>query len=135
MLFITAFAVACAMVSNPSGFGADAVYVFHILAACTSLIVARYTAGSVHAYSLAFGVFGLATPIMSACPYSLQQWIYENVTHDGPDTLPVGNGWEIGPHRIIATWFDLLIAMFAASLTSSFIRSVPDRQVSERGEP
>ncbi|QDV42029.1 hypothetical protein Enr13x_18720 [Stieleria neptunia] len=138
LLFVTAFAIAFAMVSNPSGFGADAVYVFHVLAAATALVIARYTKGSIHAYALTFGVFGFATHFMHACPYDLQQWIYENITYDGPDTLPMGNGWEMGPHRIIATWFDLLIALFAASLASSIIRGFENddaETATQQGEP
>ena len=121
------------MVSNASGFGADAVYVFHVLAAASAFIVARYTTGSIHAYALTFGVFGFATHFMHACPYDLQQWIYENVTYDGPDSLPTGNGWDMKPTRIISTWFDLLIAMFAASLVSSIIRASEDQKRRENG--
>ena len=123
------------MISDPDGYGADAIYTFHILAACASLVVARYTTGGIHAYALAFRIFGIVTPFMNACPDSLEWWLYENVTHDGPETLPVGNGWEFGPHRIISTWFDLLVAMFAGSLTSSIVRGfTPSNAVDSSGK-
>ena len=122
----TVFAVALAMIAKPNHLVGDLLATLHVIASCTSLVVARYTTGGVHAFALTFGIFGLVGPLTSACPASLEWWLFENVTEVGQDPFLAGGG----PPAIISTCFYWLFALLPATIASSYARRTQhDREV------
>ncbi|GAA5504870.1 hypothetical protein Rcae01_00309 [Novipirellula caenicola] len=118
-LFVTVFATSFAAIKTPSQIALEIGHMLHLLSACAALVVAFHSSGRVQSYSLTYGIFSFGTMLIRGFPNSISMWIWENVTHDGPDSLPTGNGDHFLVEGIIQTAFGILVALFAASLVAS----------------
>ena len=128
MLFSLAFAGAFAMVSQPNTTAHEIVFHLYVVSACTALVIAFHSTGKLQSYCLTFGVFAFGLIHLRSFPQTISLWIWENVTHDGPETAPAGNGDHFLVEGIVETTSSLLLSLFAASLVASFRRSSPVEQ-------
>lgn len=116
---VTVVAVCFALIKYPSRLASEILGFGVPFLGCIGLVVAYHVRGVKASFGLTFGVFALAAPFMVPWHGSrLVTWIHENVTFDGPDTLPVGNFDDYGAQGIIAASLALLQAVLAATIAA-----------------
>ncbi|GAA4469119.1 hypothetical protein [Novipirellula rosea] len=123
--FAAAFAVSFALITNPNSFALEVLHLTHVLSACVGLVIAFHTTGKTQSYSLTYAIFSFATISYRPFPTSVTNWIWENVTHNGPDSLPAGNGDSFLVIDLIQVCFSILVSLFAASLVAGMQREKP----------
>ncbi|TWU17794.1 hypothetical protein Pla52o_50090 [Novipirellula galeiformis] len=126
LTFIAVFACAFASIKHPSTMVIEVLTHLYVLSACTALVAAFHSTGRVQSYSLTYGVFGFGLIQFRSFPQSISMWIWENVTHDGPQTVPIDNGEWYLVQNIVETTTSVVLCLFAASLVAGFQRRASD---------
>ena len=107
------------MILRPSDVASDILRSASIVSGCIAFTIAFHTTGKPQSFAMTYGIFAMSSTLLGVCPDSLGVWIYENIVHDGPETVPVANGYGYVLQRTINSWFAILVGIFAASLASS----------------